>query len=644
LFLLFIYFGKRPQKDFAVEGFYIRSFRAVQLCSAERLGITKEGSMKNLTKWLSVAAIGAAMTLFMAGCEIEASLEITTDRPSPTAPKKGVYIGVISFAAEAENLSNQLVYLDGSGKSNLDSAMNSYRQGAPGTALFYGVHKALANLTANESNIPTDVSSINIITFTDGLDISSGGIAAEKPIEGQSEISIDNYASYIRDEIRTRTIRGKPITAYSIGVKGDDVTDETKFNTTLTTLASSSSNVHALTNFVELQRVFSQIANGVSVSTSSTNFTLKTPRLDSGTKVRMTFDSAESAIASNKYIEGTIQRVGSDYSFNNIMYSSGITSDSGNTIAGQVISGEVTFVFRNLTGCEFDPDKISQWLMSPSETTWNPNSEYNVAGATQTETQDNSAVICLVLDASRSLSSDAIATIKQSAQGFIFNMYNRSVLHLPGAPIDISCEAVSSSSIRVSWPSVSGATGYNVYWSSTPTPNTAYRKVGSTGGTSLTVNGFQPSQTVYFTVTSVNSYGESNDAFYFYNSATTLSGGLTAPAAPTGVIATRISANDIRVAWSAVSGATSYKVYYANSSTGTYALDGTTTATYYTSSDWEASLTGYFKVTAVNAAGESAYSAVASATTLGSSVLSLGTRNSAGNGQDKRKSAPQASR
>jgi hypothetical protein len=88
-------------------------------------------------------------------------------------------------------------------------------------------------------------------------------------------------------------------------------------------------------------------------------------------------------------------------------------------------------------------------------------------------------------------------------------------------------------------------------------------------------------------------------------------------AAPSGVTASALSSTEILVSWYSVSGAYAYNVYWAESAAGPYDFDGSTTAgvTSFISSDWLPGGTGYFKVTAVNSAGESAMSSYAYATT-----------------------------
>ena len=84
------------------------------------------------------------------------------------------------------------------------------------------------------------------------------------------------------------------------------------------------------------------------------------------------------------------------------------------------------------------------------------------------------------------------------------------------------------------------------------------------------------------------------------------------PAAPVVKLGNSASSGKPMLTWNAVSGATSYKVYRATSQNGTYSLLGTVTATSYTNTGAKDGVTYYYKVTAVNDSGESAYSNIVS--------------------------------
>ena len=84
------------------------------------------------------------------------------------------------------------------------------------------------------------------------------------------------------------------------------------------------------------------------------------------------------------------------------------------------------------------------------------------------------------------------------------------------------------------------------------------------------------------------------------------------PAAPVVKIGHSATSGKPMLTWNAVSGATSYKVYRATSQNGTYSLLGSVTTTTYVNTGAKDGVTYYYKVTAVNDSGESAYSNIVS--------------------------------
>jgi fibronectin type 3 domain-containing protein len=183
----------------------------------------------------------------------------------------------------------------------------------------------------------------------------------------------------------------------------------------------------------------------------------------------------------------------------------------------------------------------------------------------------------------------------------------------PTAPTGVSATG-GNEQVTVSWPALNGATSYNVYWSTTPGVTTA-TGTRIAGVTSPFVHTGRTASTAYFyVVTAVNSAGESSAASQV--SATTNAPPIAVPAAPTGVVAVG-GTKVVTISWNAVSGATSYNVYWSTTpgvtvATGTK-IAGVTSPFPHTG---RADGTAYFYVvTAVNSAGESGASAQVTATT-----------------------------
>jgi len=90
-------------------------------------------------------------------------------------------------------------------------------------------------------------------------------------------------------------------------------------------------------------------------------------------------------------------------------------------------------------------------------------------------------------------------------------------------------------------------------------------------------------------------------------------GGGTKPATPSGVTASVLSSNSIKISWSAVSGASGYYVYKSTSANGQSNKLGPVSGTSYTDNGLSPNTTYYYKVSAYNSNGESSQSANVSA-------------------------------
>ena len=162
----------------------------------------------------------------------------------------------------------------------------------------------------------------------------------------------------------------------------------------------------------------------------------------------------------------------------------------------------------------------------------------------------------------------------------------------PNAPVLIA-NAISSSSIALSWNEVATATSYNVYQGG--------NKIATVATTSYNVEGLSANTEYCFTVKAVNEVGESEAS----NEACEK----TLLATPTNLVATANGENTIVLTWDAVAGATSYKIY-----SGETAI-ATVTETTYTKELLIAGTEYCYSVSAVNEDGESAKTTPACATT-----------------------------
>ena len=173
----------------------------------------------------------------------------------------------------------------------------------------------------------------------------------------------------------------------------------------------------------------------------------------------------------------------------------------------------------------------------------------------------------------------------------------------PAAPVVTAGNSATSGKPMLTWDAVDGATSYKVYRATSQ--NGTYSLLGSVTTTTYVNTGAKDGVTYYYKVTAVNDSGESaySNIVSGQNKAVT-----PKPAAPVVKIGHSDTSGKPMLTWNAVSGATSYKVYRATSQNGTYSLLGTVTTTSYINTGAKDGVTYYYKVKAVNSAGESAYS------------------------------------
>ena len=123
--------------------------------------------------------------------------------------------------------------------------------------------------------------------------------------------------------------------------------------------------------------------------------------------------------------------------------------------------------------------------------------------------------LCAVMFAGCTLEG-SIETLRAKAAGEIEGA--------PNAPTDVTASATSSSSITVSWSSVSGATSYNIYRSLSGNSGT-FEQVGSSNSISYMDTGLSANTPYYYKVAAVNSYGEGPQSAGFAPATTSSSGG-----------------------------------------------------------------------------------------------------------------------
>ena len=169
--------------------------------------------------------------------------------------------------------------------------------------------------------------------------------------------------------------------------------------------------------------------------------------------------------------------------------------------------------------------------------------------------------------------------------------------NVPAAPTGLVSSGVYATGATVSWSAASGATSYQVFRGST--------LIASPTATSVNDSGLAAATAYSYTVKAVNSGGTSGASAVLV--VTTLP---NAPAAPTGLASSGVTATDATITWAPSSGATGYSVLrdgvaVGTTSTATFSATGLTAGTTYS-----------FTVAATNTGGTSAASSALAVTTL----------------------------
>jgi len=176
---------------------------------------------------------------------------------------------------------------------------------------------------------------------------------------------------------------------------------------------------------------------------------------------------------------------------------------------------------------------------------------------------------------------------------------------IPSPPTNLSA-AAGDAQATLSWTASSGATSYKIKRSTTN--GGAYTQIGTSSVASYSDLGLTNGTTYYYVVTASNTGGESGNS----NQASATPNPAI-PNPPTNLTATGGNAQ-ASLTWTAVSGATSYKIKRSTTNGGPYTQVGTSAIASYTDLNLVNDTTYYYVVTANNAGGESGNSNQASAT------------------------------
>jgi hypothetical protein len=293
-----------------------------------------------------------------------------------------------------------------------------------------------------ESRLPKDLKSVTMITFTDGLDVSSTGLSLpdirDPGNPGRMQFAgedLRTYQEFVKREIDSRRINGTGIDAYIAAVPGDDVTDIPAFNNALSSLASSGTAFRPVVgnNMRELNTMFSRIANTIVDDWTETSFTMITPEYARGTRIRMTFGgetTAQQAQNASLYVEGELIIQNREYYLTDIRYGGDMRSNAGDQIKGKTERGRIIFEFPQFSGYDFNKPQatlerdLKQWRRNAGDSEWQYNSEYRPGNESSRNVIRYNALVYLVLDKSSSIPPSDVPEVREAAKTFIRMLYD----------------------------------------------------------------------------------------------------------------------------------------------------------------------------------------------------------------------------
>lgn len=182
---------------------------------------------------------------------------------------------------------------------------------------------------------------------------------------------------------------------------------------------------------------------------------------------------------------------------------------------------------------------------------------------------------------------------------------------IPAIPSNINASAINSTAIRISWDSAVHATNYRVEFFNTA--KNQWTIIGTTTSNSFQHNNLKSSASYQYRVIAVSKAGES-----LPSNTVDASTPIALPNAPANLKGTVLDSSTIDLTWKAVDGASSYRLEYSlTGKTGDWKKLGSSliTGTSGKAVNLAAGMKYYFRVFALNEAGESKISNILTLTT-----------------------------
>lgn len=362
------------------------------------------------------------------------------DADSTPALPEGIHLGIIGFNEllfQQERYFKEIGLLNKETVDNYTNFIDSLNSPDDGTVLYFADYTALEMMHAYPIPPDMQLKKVALVTFTDGLDNISTSPAVPEYNPGNYQDK-KAYREALHEMIVNdpHPINGVPMDAYTIGLKGKDVKDDTEFEDTLNKLASSENNVYHVENMDEAMESFDFIARSLYSVSKTVNLDVKVPGgEDNGQLFRFTFDiycdrnsgyCDKDAAESELYIDASYNK--SDLTLEKIKYQ-GFAKGKSKIPAGDSEGAYYHFVFEDVKYddgktplSDGDYLKINLWKMTDNDI-WNHESEFKPGTSSELIEIRSSALIMLVLDCTTSLGSD-FERMKQASKDFVRTLAN----------------------------------------------------------------------------------------------------------------------------------------------------------------------------------------------------------------------------
>ena len=172
--------------------------------------------MRKIIKAITALVLAGAI-VYSAGCTKDSGNDGSDGENEGGGTQQGLYVGIIGFNDVLKTKSISLL------NSSTESSFTNFINGLSmddNTALYYADNTALDWLQS--TTFPSDLINVSLLTFTDGLDNAS--LMLNSNYSTQNE-----FLNAINNRILNDKVQGKSINAYSIGLKGNNVTNEEDF-------------------------------------------------------------------------------------------------------------------------------------------------------------------------------------------------------------------------------------------------------------------------------------------------------------------------------------------------------------------------------------------------------------------------------